>query len=115
MLILAVSLTLRRVLSDRISPPARRVFVALALAETASVGELARATEVSDSVASRAITVLTRADLVESRVDPQNRRRRIQVLTPHGEKVADRLRVEVVSVFARVRIFEGDRQVIKPF
>lgn len=86
--LLDTMLATRRILSDRIGASQRRVFVALALHPLSSIGEIAELIEVSDSIASRGVSVLIELGLAECVVDLKERRRHLVRLTESGEHMA---------------------------
>lgn len=102
-LVLGTMLVARRILGDRIGPSGRRVFVCLAVNPRLSIGELARCVEVTDSIASRAVSVLAEQGLVRVLTDPNERRRHLVELTSMGERTALQFESEVALYFKSVK------------
>lgn len=100
--VLGTMLVARRILGDRIGPSGRRVFVCLSIHPRLSIGELAKCIEVTDSIASRAVSVLVAQGLARVSTDPRERRRHLVELTPMGERTADTFESEVSRYFKNV-------------
>lgn len=95
--LLDVLLAVQFSLSDSLSPASRRVFVALAIAPSQSVSEIARTANVSDSVASRSVTALMSHKLVSSARNRTERRCRTVRLTQRGERAARKLAAQALA------------------
>lgn len=84
-------LAVQEILTDRVGPVGRRVFVCLAVYPEISVGEIAKCVRVSDSIASRAVSQLVQMNLARVVIDPASRRRHLVQLTRDGVLYASRI------------------------
>lgn len=81
--------------------PRRTVLALLADRGGMRVGEIARATGMSDATASRTVDALARSGLVERQPDPHDRRSVRVVATSAGRQLIDRRRRTFLAVLAR--------------
>lgn len=97
----------KQILTDRAGPSARRVFVCLGAFPELSVGEIAKCIGESDSIASRAVSVLIDMGLARVAIDPCSRRRHLVQLTPVGVMKAHELARHALEQHARLRKLLG--------
>lgn len=96
-------LAVQEILTDRVGPVGRRVFVCLAVYPVISVGEIAKCVRVSDSIASRAVSHLVDRGLARVVVDPESRRRHLVQLTKEGVLYANRIAQDSLQRLERAR------------